>query len=138
MKKQLSALLGLGLLLVATSAFSQTVVSKANIPFNFIVTGKTLPAGDYTITKLDLATTNLAIRSADMQTQMIVHPNRCEALSAPTQSKLVFHRYGDRYFLAQIWSSGNVSGHELPTSQREAEVALDYPVQNVVIAADLR
>ena len=49
MKKQLFALLGLGLLLATASAFAQTVALKANIPFSFIVTGKTLPAGEYTI-----------------------------------------------------------------------------------------
>ena len=40
-------------------------------------------------------------------------------------TKLVFHRYGDRYFLAQIWVAGNNSGSELPKSPREVEVAQD-------------
>ena len=54
------------------------------------------------------------------------------------QSKLVFHRYGDRYFLAQIWMAGSNSGQELPKSPRETEAARDYTVQEVVLVAALR
>ena len=48
MKKQLLALVGLGLLLATASASAQTVLLKANIPFNFIVNKAELPAGEYT------------------------------------------------------------------------------------------
>ncbi len=37
MKNQLFALIGLGLLLATASAYAQTGVVKANVPFNFIV-----------------------------------------------------------------------------------------------------
>ena len=138
MKKQLFALLGLGLLLATASAFAQTVALKANIPFSFIVTGKTLPAGEYTIQSMDMQGTVLSIRNADLQPISMVISNRCESPNASAQTRLVFHRYGNQYFLAQIWRAGNNSGHELPKSSRETEVALDYPVQNVVLVAALR
>ena len=47
MKNQLFALIGLGLLLATASAYAQTGVVKANVPFNFIVNKTDLPAGDY-------------------------------------------------------------------------------------------
>ena len=34
--------------------------------------------------------------------------------------------------------AGNNRGQELPKSGRESEVAMDYPVQNVVVVAALR
>ena len=49
MKNQLFALIGLGLLLATASAYAQTGVVKANVPFNFIVNKAELPAGQYTI-----------------------------------------------------------------------------------------
>ena len=52
MKKQLLALVGLGLLLATVSASAQTVPLKANIPFNFIVNKAELPAGEYTLKSL--------------------------------------------------------------------------------------
>ncbi len=45
MKDQLFALIGLGLLLATASAYAQTGVVKANVPFNFIVDKTELPAG---------------------------------------------------------------------------------------------
>ena len=138
MKKQLFALIGLGLLLATASAYAQTVELKANIPFNFIVQGETLPAGEYMIEKLSSGNSVLAIRSSDQQTQKTVLAIRCESLNASPRSRLLFHRYGDQYFLSQIWVAGNNSGQQLPKSRRESEVAMDYTVKNVNVVAALR
>jgi len=138
MKKQLFVLLGLGLLLVGASASAQTVNMKVNVPFNFIVSGGTLPNGEYTIQGLGTSGNGISIRSADKTAKSLVLASRCESLKTPERSKLVFHRYGDRYFLAQIWMAGNNAGHELPTSRRETEVARDYTLQEVVLLAALR
>jgi hypothetical protein len=135
MKKQLFALLSLGVIMAASSAFAQTV--KADIPFSYIVSGGTLPAGEYTIQKLALSSQTLVIRSSDGQTQRMVQPNRCEAMNAPGQSKLVFHKYGDEYFLAEIWVAGNNSGHQFPKSRRETQVARDYTAPKTVVIAAL-
>ena len=135
MKKQLLALVGLGLLLATVSASAQTVPLKANIPFNFIVSKAELPAGEYTLQSLGTA---MLIRSMDSQITKLVLPNACASLQSSETTKLVFHRYGDRYFLAQVWAAGANRGRELPKSSRETEVAQDYPVQNVVLAATLR
>jgi hypothetical protein len=138
MKKQLLALVGLGLLLATASASAQTVPLKANIPFNFIVNKAELSAGEYTLKSLGSSGTAILMQSADGQTAKMVLPNVCASSKAPTASKLVFHRYGSEYFLAQIWTAGYEQGKELPKSSRETEVARDYPVQNVVLAATLR
>ena len=138
MKKQLFALVGLGLLLATASASAQIVRLKANIPFNFVLNKAELPAGEYTLVSLGSSGTAMLIQSADGQTAKMVLPNACESSKAPTASKLVFHRYGSEYFLAQIWTAGYQQGKELPKSSRETEVAQNYPVQNVVLVATLR
>jgi hypothetical protein len=138
MKKQLLALVGLGLLLATASASAQTVPLKANIPFNFIVNKAELPAGEYTLQSLGSSDTVMLIQSTDSQIAKMVSPNACASSKPLTASKLVFHRYGSEYFLAQIWTAGYEQGKELPKSSRETEVAQDYAVQNVVLAATLR
>jgi hypothetical protein len=138
MKKQLFVLLGLGLLLVGASASAQTVNMKVNVPFNFIVSGATLPSGEYTIQGLGTSGNAISIVSADKRARGLALAGRCESLKTSETSKLVFHRYGDRYFLAQIWTAGNNAGNELPHSRREAEVAMDYTLQEVVLVAALR
>lgn len=135
MKKHLVALLSLGVIMAASSAFAQTL--KADIPFSYIVSGGTLPAGEYTIQKVALSSQTLLIRSSDGQTQRMVQPNRCESMNTPGQSKLVFHKYGDEYFLAEIWVAGNNSGRQFPKSRRETQVARDYNAPNTVVIAAL-
>jgi hypothetical protein len=138
MKNQLFALIGLGLLLATASAYAQTGLVKANVPFNFIVNKTELPAGQYTIQPLGFSGVAMTIQSTDNKVINTVLPHSCESAEAQKTSKLVFHRYGSRYFLAQIWTEGNNRGQELPRSGRESEVAMDYPVQNVVVVASLR
>jgi hypothetical protein len=138
MKNQLFVLIGLGLLLATASAYAQTGVVKANVPFNFIVNKTQLPAGEYMIQPFGINGSAMAIRSADGQVFQAFLPNACESQQAQRMTKLVFHRYGAQYFLAQIWKSGNDRGQELPTSGLETEVARDRPAQNVVAVATLR
>ena len=138
MKNQLFALIGLGLLLATASAYAQTGVVKANVPFNFIVNAIDLPAGEYMIQPVGSSGSAMAIQSQDRQVANLVLPHACQSTEAQTTSKLVFHRYGSQYFLAQIWTAGSDRGQELPKSGREREVAMDYPAQNVVVVAALR
>jgi hypothetical protein len=139
MKNQLFALIGLGLLLATASAYAQTGVVKANVPFNFIVEKTQIPAGEYLIQNISQTGTAMSIESSDRKLVKVVLPNACESTQAPEKTKLVFHRYGDQYFLAQIWTEGNDRGRELPRTQRESEVAMSYPAaQDVVVVATLR
>jgi len=138
MKHPLFALIGLGLLLAAASAYAQTGAVKANVPFNFVVEKADLPAGQYVIQSAGLAGSFTTIQSKDRQVIKAIIPDACESNQAQTKTKLVFHRYGDRYFLAQIWTAGNNRGRELQMSKRETEVARNYPVQDVVVVATLR
>ena len=137
MKNQLFALIGLGLLLATASAYAQTGVVKANVPFNFIVDKTQIPAGEYLIQSIGSSNSALVIENKDRSVARMVLPIACES-SRPMKTKLVFHCYGDQYFLAQVWTAGNNRGAQLRQSAREAEVAMDYLVQNVVLAAALR
>ena len=61
-----------------------------------------------------------------------------KAMQAPEKGKLVFSRYGDQYFLSEIWMTGASVGHKLPRSRREVEIAQNQTAQQVVILAELR
>jgi hypothetical protein len=138
MKNQMFALIGLGLLLATASAYAQTGVVKANVPFNFIVNKTELPAGQYRIQPMGVAASAMAIESSDRKVVTAFLPNACSSPQAQKTTKLVFHRYGTQYFLAQIWTAGNDRGKELPASRLETEVAGNYPAQSVVVVATLR
>ena len=38
------------------------------------------------------------------------------------KARLVFHRYGNEYFLSEIWPAGGATGRELPKSRPEREL----------------
>ncbi|MGC1452734.1 MAG: hypothetical protein WA830_22115 [Candidatus Sulfotelmatobacter sp.] len=122
-------------LVVTTVASAQTIKVKVNVPFNFVVNRSTLPAGEYLVQSVDDEGKVLAIRDLDTNTTRLVSFNSCTSPKSASQTKLIFHRYGERYFLNQVWVEGNISGHELSPSPREKEVAKDFSVREVVLMA---
>jgi hypothetical protein len=38
------------------------------------------------------------------------------------QARLVFHRYGERYFLAEVWSGSDGAGRQLLKSREERAI----------------
>jgi hypothetical protein len=138
MKNQMFALIGLGLLLATASAYAQTGVLKANVPFNFMVSNTQFPAGEYRVHPLGVTGSAMTIQSPDGKYIQAFLPNACSSPQPQKTSKLIFHRYGSQYFLAEIWESGNDRGRELPRSGRESETAQGQVAGSVVVVATLR
>ncbi|MGH9933368.1 MAG: hypothetical protein ACREA9_29640 [Pyrinomonadaceae bacterium] len=90
----------------------------ASIPFEFVVGGQTMPAGEYVATA---STQNGALRilSADAKSSAIRLTNSIEPQRNKTNARLVFHRYGERYFLAEVWSGSDSAGCQLLKSRQE-------------------
>ncbi len=51
----------------------------------------------------------------------------------PTPS-LVFHRYGDHHYLAEVWTGSTEVGHQLSTTASELEYARSAQVESAVVA----
>jgi hypothetical protein len=96
----------------------------ADIPFEFSVGYKTLPAGQYIMQTLASAGDGLLIQSADAKTSALRPSEATAPMKNKTHARLIFHRYGERYFLAQVWS-GDSSGRQLLKSQEERAIELD-------------
>jgi hypothetical protein len=128
MKRQTFSLVSLlSLLLVAGAAIAQTVHVRANIPFNFAVGSKTLPAGTYDVGTIDGRDSKmLLLQGRDGNSSMIVGSNAAENLKPADKTKLVFNQYGSRYFLSEIWVNGATRGRQLPKTSREKELAKDW------------
>jgi hypothetical protein len=91
----------------------------ANIPFDFMVNGKKLPAGKY-IVETGSAQSALAIRSFETK-QGAVSITQSFQVRAGAKPQLIFHRYGNQYFLAKVIS--DTGGLELPKTKAEREAA---------------
>jgi len=141
MKRQIASVIGVfGLLLVAACANAQSVNVKANVPFDFTVGKSTLSAGQYNIQSLSTGSSDvLAIRGGAAQ-NMLASANRAETLNPSPNSRLVFHKYGDQYFLSQIWLQGEKAGRQFRITKREAEMAKNVQTseEDVIVLAALR
>ena len=104
------------------SAAPSQRLMKVNVPFAFSVEDHSLPAGEYLVLTVT-PERSIRITSTDGKHSAIVNtpPNYAKAPSA--NSRLVFHRYGDEYFLTQVWTTGqNVARNPLST-KRAMEIA---------------
>ena len=112
--------------LVAGTIYAQgnfTLV-QGEIPFRFMVGDKTLSAGTYTLIKVSPDLTKIEDRSSHKVFAFLTH---AVEKGEPVKPTLVFRRYGEQYFLAQIWngtkggSAEYVMLHPLPTSGQPSQ-----------------
>jgi hypothetical protein len=95
---------------------------KVNIPFAFGVEGHSLPAGQYLVFTVT-PERSIRIVSTDGKHFAIVNDLPNYASEPSPNSRLVFHRYGNEYFLAQVWTAGqNVARNPL-SSKKAMEIA---------------
>jgi hypothetical protein len=98
---------------------SQTLV--ANVPFGFHVGSVALPAGEYNV-DMKMAPGFVRVISADRKAAAVIASFAAQAPEYNQQGKLIFNRYGDNYFLSQVWPPG-VTGRGIGKSSREKEMA---------------
>ncbi len=115
------ALATLLVLLTVSSALAQsdrqTIIY---IPFNFSVGEKSFAAGKYTIArnKRD-SDTVWVIKRKDNVGSAVVLTQPVRANEPTEETRLVFNRYGDLYFLSEFWTAGSNTGREVQISDRE-------------------
>lgn len=146
MKKQAYTMIAMIVLLgsLAISAKAQTngrMALIANIPFQFSIGNKSLPAGEYTVQSIsdDSSYVVLRIQSRDGKTSAMLLTSTVKG-KAPARSRLVFHRYGNQYFFTQAWVDGDSTGLEAQKSraERAAErelTAIKMATESVAVTA---
>ena len=84
------------------------------IPFEFVVAGKTLPAGTYNVNRVtDGDPRALIFHSFESRTSAILLPTQVEGGSAD-KVHVSFERVGGQYFLSKIATADNVFTIRLP------------------------
>jgi hypothetical protein len=142
MKKQI---LWMPLLLIAMFAAAAVSTSaqaaysvRANVPFDFIVGDKTIPAGDiraHAAAQGSLSITNIAQGKQALRTgRKLLGSERAD------QGKLVFHKYGNRYFLAQVCVPGYqawevMKSKEERSLEREMRLVKNFKPERVTVSA---
>ena len=125
MKRKLYlSLTALVLALTANVAFAQ-LKCKADVPFAFSVEQKSMDAGQYSILVTDRV---IQIRNDATNESVVLFSSRLES-PKPQTSRLIFHKYGDHYYLAEAWTAtgqAGASGVAIPASKAEQETRASY------------
>jgi hypothetical protein len=105
--------------LCGVALYAQTYQVSAKIPFSFHVGDAVVPAGEYQLG----ATGNkpiLQLRSRTTGRGNFVTIKTGAENTEHRRSVLVFNRYGDAYFLSEIWDESGI-GSKVPTTKSEKE-----------------
>jgi hypothetical protein len=135
MKRNLFGILTtLTLALLISVPLSAQTIARATVPFDFTVGQTRMPAGTYEISPLSHA---ILIRDSKTAKSILSLFNSEEPSRGDSTPKLVFHRYGDKYFLSQVSRGHGGAVMQLPTSKLEEEVRIagSSVPQKTVIAA---
>jgi hypothetical protein len=113
---------------------------EVKIPFPFYVGDTKLPPGEYAVHQRDDSNVRIMeISSADGTISALFDAKDAVANSTPRKTELIFNKYGDRYFLAELFDEGNPSGSRLVESRyeekaKEAAKEAQTPTQEHVAA----
>jgi hypothetical protein len=100
---------------------SVTGAVRMKIPFAFTVADKTFQAGEYYVGAANEKA--IAIRSVNGKQAAVALTNSVIDSHGTSLPRIVFHKYGDRYFLTQAWLRASNQGREFYVSSEEAKSA---------------
>jgi hypothetical protein len=112
------------LLLLVTAMYGQsnaprpTRSATAQIPYDFWVEGTLLPAGDYTLSRIEETVVVFRNSKADAQEEAFLLPTGDRV--ADTDHKLIFIVHEGRHYLRGVWDG---DGRQVITSQLDVPLA---------------
>lgn len=92
------------------------------VPFEFVVANKIVPAGECVVQAFTQDGGTLMISNAAAKVGLVSSASIAEGKLGASHYALVFTRYGDQYFLSGIKLQGSKISYRLPRSKAEAEL----------------
>ncbi len=126
MKARISVVVATIAFIVGTGlcVYSQTQMTtlfSVQVPFDFRVGSSHLSAGHYRV--LHAGSHLVLLQKDDGKAQGMIPVTVSNVPSREPVSKLVFNRYGDQYFLSQMWTAEDSQRHDCFPSQSELIVS---------------
>jgi hypothetical protein len=113
------AFFGFLFVLAAAPTFAQSASAvTADIPFEFSVANRTMPAGEYTV-KAGPNIGSILVRSDKGKGAVTVFAQPTNPNKEAQKPTLVFRRYGNQYFLARVIHTDGSYGREIAMSKTE-------------------
>ncbi len=125
--------------LLATAQLSSSQKIVTQVPFEFVVGNKVVPAGEWTVRAATMDAKVLTIRNTDAAIGLFSTTSVVESKKTAGDCRLVFHKYGNSYFLSGVRIAGARTGYQLPEGKAEAEMrAQNGPATEETLLASLK
>jgi hypothetical protein len=126
--------LGLGVLATVWPVPAQVSRSLIlHVPFNFVAVEKTMPAGEYTV---DInSDRTVLIRSVQGKAMLFAIAQPTQSIGAQKDARMVFYRFGELYFLSEVWPGETELGFRLRVAPAEHLSTGNWPKTRVEVAA---
>jgi hypothetical protein len=123
MKNQVTRLVTIGIALAASVAVhAQDKTISASVPFSFYMGSTLMPQGTYRVNEFAQGSV-VWVNSGQSDASKGVTTINVNGKKQVEPARLVFHCYGQNYFLAEIWTGDSSAGRALARSPREKELA---------------
>jgi len=131
MKKKYASILFTLICLLGVGMAAQAQIRGeivVTLPFEFVISGKTLPAGTYTVSRFsDDKFDGVILSNRESGKSVFVHPTEVENTSA-VKPQVSFERVGEQHFLTRIQTAHDV--YNIPVSRSEILEAAARPHDN--------
>jgi hypothetical protein len=135
--KWISALMLLFVPLIAAAQLAQSERIVTQVPFRFTVGNVAIPAGECSVQLADQKGWVLTVSNRDAKIALFTHTVPNAARKIAPASALVFHKYGDRYFLVALRVSDSRAVYEFRQSKLEKELIAQNlrPTEEILLAS---
>jgi hypothetical protein len=135
--KWISALMLLFVPLIAAAQLAQSERIVTQVPFRFTVGNVAIPAGECSVQLADQKGWVLTVSNRDAKIALFTHTVPNAARKIAPASALVFHKYGDRYFLVALRVSDSSAVYEFRQSKLEKELIAQNlrPTEEILLAS---
>ena len=97
----------------AMPAMANTATStRTNVPFEFVASGKTMPAGQYTFAKNGESV--MSVRGENGDAALAVVTRHVGPINGASQPKLIFVKKAGKYHLSEIHLASAPGGEQIP------------------------
>jgi hypothetical protein len=131
--KRMFALMLIALPILAVAQMTSSTKIVGEVPFPFVVGNKHVPAGEWTVEKAGKDARTLVIRNFEAKLGLFI-PSMPDTAKKPSDRyALVFHKYGDKAFLAGVKLAGDRTIYKIPETREESELR----AQNVTATEEI-
>jgi len=124
--------------LLATAQLASTQRIGTQVPFEFMVANKVVPAGTFIVqaTNIDRM---LSLSNRERKVNMFLAASPDESRTPAADYALVFHRYGNQYFLRGMKLKGSRTIYWFAQGKAEIELlARNLPATEEILLASLQ